>query len=103
MLHGLHGAERVAGGASEPDEKADVTRDAIAHFTEPGEINKEPLFKERWQWIVQVPKLCEPPKVPCDLWILRSKPEKVGQHAEALFHLALQVMGRRGRVIGRGQ
>jgi hypothetical protein len=103
LLNRLHGAVRITGGASEPDEKADVTGDAIAYFTEPGEINKQALLKERWQRIVQVPEPGEPPKVRGDFGILRSKPKKVGQDAEALSYLLLQIMELCGQFsLGKG-
>ena len=92
LLNRLHGAVRIAGGASETDEKADVTGDAISHFTESGEINEEPLFKERWERIVQVSEPGKPPKVLCDFRIFGSKPEEVGQHTEALSYFSLQIL-----------
>lgn len=51
----------IAGRATEPQQEAAVSGNALAHFAEAGEVDKKPLLEERRDRVVQIGRFGEQP------------------------------------------
>src|SRR4029453_3035981 len=86
FVDALHGAGGIAGGSSQSDKEPNVARDAIAHFAETRNVDKQPFLEQRGQGIVQIRKARESPQIRHDLRVLR-EPEEVRQKPEPILDI----------------
>ena len=81
----------IARRPTKPQQEAAVSRNAIAHFAEAGEVDKEPLLEERWDRGVQIGRLRELPQFANNEGRVRRRAEKIRNKTKARCDLALEV------------
>lgn len=75
---------------TQPNQKPEMSQNAVADLAEPRKVNEQPLLEERWQRIVQIGKTGKSPEVVGDLRMFGSQAKEIRDNPESTFHFDLQ-------------
>ena len=75
---------------TQPNQKPEMSQNAVADLAEPRKVNEQPLLEERWQRIVQIGKTGKPPEIVGDLRMFGSQPKEIRENPESIFDFDLQ-------------
>jgi hypothetical protein len=81
----------ITGRMAKPNQKANMTSNAVADCAKARQVDEEALFKSGGERIIEVGSLCESPQFLSDLRSLRNEAEEIGQNPESRFYAILKV------------